>query len=178
MSNDCPSFVTKCARNLRKAGGQLWDSVMELCAERRFLEAYKQAFGCQHVQVCLTSSPMEQVIAEPEETCLLQLMKHTGPVLSFWHQDSRKSLVLVALGSSVTGLPLQKVQLLTDWMPRATRDCLHPSQPWLHHRQSWPGLSALIRPTAFSNCLRIRRLIHILSSPAKAHRHFLRGIEW
>ena len=70
----------------RKPGGQLWDSIVELCAERRFLEAYKQARRLQHftTQYCWTwvssCSPCKlwQVIAEPEETCLLRLMKHTG----------------------------------------------------------------------------------------------------
>ena len=32
---------------LRKPGGHMWDSVVELCAERRFLEAYKQAQSTQ-----------------------------------------------------------------------------------------------------------------------------------
>merc|ERR1712107_50099 len=39
-----------------KKGGVQWDKVVELCSQERFLEAYKQ------------------VIAEPEESCLLRLI--------------------------------------------------------------------------------------------------------
>jgi len=60
---------------LKKASGPLWDKVLTLCEEQRFLEAYKQ------------------VIAEPEETCLLRLMQHTGPIVERLDAESNSRLI-------------------------------------------------------------------------------------
>merc|ERR1719161_928142 len=59
----------------KKVSGPLWDKVLELCDEQRFLEAYKQ------------------VIAEPEETCLLRLMQHTGPIVEQLDAESNSRLI-------------------------------------------------------------------------------------
>lgn len=59
----------------RKGGGALWEKALELCEEQRYLEAYKQ------------------VIAEPEETCLLRLMQHTGPIVEQLDAESNSRLI-------------------------------------------------------------------------------------
>ena len=54
---------------------------MGLCASGHFAEAYSQAFGCHRMGVGHARHarvPLEQVMAVPDEACLLQLMKHTG----------------------------------------------------------------------------------------------------
>merc|ERR1719316_1091641 len=60
---------------LKKASGPLWDRVLALCNEQRYLEAYKQ------------------VIAEPEETCLLRLIQHTGPIVEQLDAESNSRLI-------------------------------------------------------------------------------------
>merc|ERR1712228_247585 len=53
----------------------LWEKILNLCAEKRILEAYKQ------------------VIAEPEGSCLLRLMQHTGPVVEKLDAESNSRLI-------------------------------------------------------------------------------------
>ncbi|CAE7244223.1 TOR1L2 [Symbiodinium sp. KB8] len=94
----------------QKAGGQLWDSVMELCSERRFLEAYKQ------------------VIAEPEETCLLRLMKHTGPIVDRLDAESNSRLIrrLIHILSSPAKDPAAtSIEQIFSWLWQALNQGIH-----------------------------------------------------
>mmetsp|Transcript_39930 Transcript_39930/g.72808 ORF Transcript_39930/g.72808 Transcript_39930/m.72808 type:complete len:1091 (+) Transcript_39930:210-3482(+) len=55
--------------------GPLWEKVLDLVNQQRYLEAYKQ------------------VIAEPEESCLLRLMQHTGPIVERLDAESNSRLI-------------------------------------------------------------------------------------
>lgn len=55
--------------------GPLWEKVLDLITQQRYLEAYKQ------------------VIAEPEESCLLRLMQHTGPIVERLDAESNSRLI-------------------------------------------------------------------------------------
>jgi len=93
-----------------KAGGQLWEAVMELCVERRFLEAYKQ------------------VIAEPEETCLLRLMKHTGPIVDRLDAESNSRLIrrLIHILSSPAKEPAAaSIEQIFSWLWQALNQGIH-----------------------------------------------------
>lgn len=67
--------VTPAKQPPPKKMGILWEKVVQLCEEQRFLEAYKQA------------------IAEPEESCLLRLMQHTGPIVERLDAESNSRLI-------------------------------------------------------------------------------------
>eukprot|EP00913_Durusdinium_trenchii_P022915 g21516.t1 len=91
-------------------GNHLWDSVLELCAERRFLEAYKQ------------------VIAEPEETCLLRLMKHTGPIVERLDAESNSRLIrrLIHILSSPSKEPAAaSIEQIFSWLWQALNQGIH-----------------------------------------------------
>eukprot|EP00434_Breviolum_minutum_P005376 symbB.v1.2.004740.t1/scaffold275.1/size244369/10 len=93
-----------------KPGGHMWDSVVELCAERRFLEAYKQ------------------VIAEPEETCLLRLMKHTGPIVDRLDAESNSRLIrrLIHILSSPSKEPAAaSIEQIFSWLWQALNQGIH-----------------------------------------------------
>ncbi|CAJ1433927.1 unnamed protein product, partial [Effrenium voratum] len=88
----------------------LWDSVLELCTERRFLEAYKQ------------------VIAEPEETCLLRLMKHTGPIVDRLDAESNSRLIrrLIHILSSPAKEPAAgSIEQIFSWLWQALNQGIH-----------------------------------------------------
>mmetsp|Transcript_26409 Transcript_26409/g.48305 ORF Transcript_26409/g.48305 Transcript_26409/m.48305 type:complete len:1043 (-) Transcript_26409:66-3194(-) len=93
-----------------KAGGVLWDSIVALCDERRYLEAYKQ------------------VIAEPEESCLLRLMQHTGPVVDKLDAESNSRLVrrLIHILSSPAKEPLSaNAEFIFLWLKQALDVGIH-----------------------------------------------------
>lgn len=93
-----------------KPGGQLWDSIVELCAERRFLEAYKQ------------------VIAEPEETCLLRLMKHTGPIVDRLDAESNSRLIrrlIHILSSPSKESAAANIEQIFSWLWQALNQGIH-----------------------------------------------------
>jgi hypothetical protein len=62
-------------RKSGNTGVALWEKVLELCDAQKFLEAYKL------------------VIAEPEESCLLRLMHHTGPIVERLDAESNSRLI-------------------------------------------------------------------------------------
>ncbi|CAE8605220.1 unnamed protein product [Polarella glacialis] len=88
----------------------LWDKVLELCAERRFLEAYKQ------------------VIAEPEESCLLRLMQHTGPIVDRLDAESNSRLIrrLIHILSSPSKDPAAtSIEQIFSWLWQALNQGIH-----------------------------------------------------
>jgi len=83
---------------------------MELCSERRFLEAYKQ------------------VIAEPEEKCLLRLMKHTGPIVDRLDAESNSRLIrrLIHILSSPAKDPAAtSIEQIFSWLWQALNQGIH-----------------------------------------------------
>eukprot|EP00930_Biecheleria_cincta_P069390 TRINITY_DN57132_c0_g1_i1.p1 TRINITY_DN57132_c0_g1~~TRINITY_DN57132_c0_g1_i1.p1 ORF type:complete len:1102 (-),score=198.09 TRINITY_DN57132_c0_g1_i1:2-3307(-) len=95
---------------LTKPSSQLWESAVELCADRRFLEAYKQ------------------VIAEPEETCLLRLMQHTGPIVDKLDAESNSRLIrrLIHILSSPSKEPTSaSIEQIFSWLWQALNQGIH-----------------------------------------------------
>eukprot|EP00403_Amphidinium_massartii_P032119 CAMPEP_0178438226 /NCGR_PEP_ID=MMETSP0689_2-20121128/35472_1 /TAXON_ID=160604 /ORGANISM="Amphidinium massartii, Strain CS-259" /LENGTH=1024 /DNA_ID=CAMNT_0020060599 /DNA_START=142 /DNA_END=3216 /DNA_ORIENTATION=- len=92
------------------SGALLWESVVALCDERRYLEAYKQ------------------VIAEPEESCLLRLMQHTGPVVDKLDAESNSRLVrrlIHILSSPAKELLTANVEFIFTWLKQALDVGIH-----------------------------------------------------
>jgi len=90
--------------------GVLWDKVVELCGEQRFLEAYKQ------------------VIAEPEESCLLRLMQHTGPIVEKLDAESNSRLIrrLIHILSSPSKEPaVASIEHIFAWLWQALKSGIH-----------------------------------------------------
>lgn len=95
---------------LTKPSGQLWESALELCADRRYLEAYKQ------------------VIAEPEESCLLRLMQHTGPIVDKLDAESNSRLIrrLIHILSSPSKEPASaSIEQIFAWLWQALNQGIH-----------------------------------------------------
>lgn len=93
-----------------KKNSALWDKVLELCREERFLEAYKQ------------------VIAEPEESCLLRLMQHTGPIVERLDAESNSRLIrrLIHILSSPSKEPVAaSVEYIFSWLWQALKAGIH-----------------------------------------------------
>lgn len=93
-----------------KKSGLLWEKVIELCDEQRFLEAYKQ------------------VIAEPEESCLLRLMQHTGPIVEKLDAESNSRLIrrLIHILSSPSKEPaVASVGRIFAWLWQALEVGIH-----------------------------------------------------
>jgi hypothetical protein len=98
------------ASQLKKAAGPLWDKVLELCQEQRYLEAYKQ------------------VIAEPEETCLLRLIQHTGPIVERLDAESNSRLIrrLIHILSSPAKEPASScIDQVFSWLWQALDVGIH-----------------------------------------------------
>merc|ERR1719517_419361 len=93
----------------RKAGA-LWERVLELCDAQKFLEAYKQ------------------VIAEPEESCLLRLMQHTGPIVDKLDAESNSRLIrrLIHMLSSPSKEPVSgSIDHIFAWLRNAVQSGIH-----------------------------------------------------
>merc|ERR1719221_265504 len=93
----------------RKAGA-LWERVLELCDAQKFLEAYKQ------------------VIAEPEESCLLRLMQHTGPIVERLDAESNSRLIrrLIHILSSPSKEPAaSSIDHIFSWLWQALDVGIH-----------------------------------------------------
>merc|ERR1712066_781685 len=93
-----------------KNASLLWDKVFELCEEQRFLEAYKQ------------------VIAEPEELCLLRLMQHTGPLVDKLDAESNSRLIrrLIHILSSPSKEPVSaNIEYIFSWLWMALQSGIH-----------------------------------------------------
>jgi len=93
----------------KKASGPLWEKVLELCEEQRYLEAYKQ------------------VIAEPEETCLLRLMQHTGPIVEQLDAESNSRLIrrLIHILSSPKEPASSCIEQVFGWLWQALEVGIH-----------------------------------------------------
>jgi len=80
--------------------GVLWERIVELCSDHKYLEAYKQ------------------VIAEPEESCLLRLMQHTGPIVERLDAESNSRLIrrLIHILSSPTKEPSACIKQIFSWL--------------------------------------------------------------
>jgi len=93
----------------KKVSGPLWDKVLELCEEQRFLEAYKQ------------------VIAEPEETSLLRLMQHTGPIVEQLDAESNSRLIrrLIHILSSPKEPASACIEQVFSWLRQALDVGIH-----------------------------------------------------
>eukprot|EP00927_Polykrikos_kofoidii_P010393 TRINITY_DN14392_c0_g2_i1.p1 TRINITY_DN14392_c0_g2~~TRINITY_DN14392_c0_g2_i1.p1 ORF type:complete len:1466 (-),score=316.65 TRINITY_DN14392_c0_g2_i1:51-4448(-) len=94
----------------RKTGTALWEKVLELCDAQRFLEAYKQ------------------VIAEPEEHCLLRLMQHTGPIVERLDAESNSRLIrrLIHILSSPAKEPaITSIEQIFSWLWQALDVGIH-----------------------------------------------------
>lgn len=95
---------------LRKTALALWDRVVELCEAKRYLEAYKQ------------------VIAEPEESCLLRLMQHTGPIVEHLDAESNSRLIrrLIHILSSPSKDPAARsIDHIFGWIRQALKVGIH-----------------------------------------------------
>jgi hypothetical protein len=93
-----------------KKTGVLWEKVVELCEQTRFLEAYKQ------------------VIAEPEESCLLRLMQHTGPIVERLDAESNSRLIrrLIHILSSPSKEPAATcIDQIFSWLSQALEVGIH-----------------------------------------------------
>mmetsp|Transcript_46972 Transcript_46972/g.102183 ORF Transcript_46972/g.102183 Transcript_46972/m.102183 type:complete len:1158 (-) Transcript_46972:166-3639(-) len=125
-SGDCPSATSLrdagllhmsldglgsgASRGLVKKTGLLWEKVIELCDAERFLEAYKQ------------------VIAEPEETCLLRLMLYTGPIVERLDAESNSRLIrrLIHILSSPAKEPTtSSIEQIFSWLRQALDAGIH-----------------------------------------------------
>jgi len=94
----------------QKKPGVFWDKVVELCEQERFLEAYKQ------------------VIAEPEESCLLRLMQHTGPIVERLDAESNSRLIrrLIHILSSPSREPAANcIDQIFSWLGQALDVAIH-----------------------------------------------------
>lgn len=93
----------------KKMSGPLWDKVLELCEQQRFLEAYKQ------------------VIAEPEEICLLRLMQHTGPIVEQLDAESNSRLIrrLIHILSSPKEPASACIEQVFSWLWQALEVGIH-----------------------------------------------------
>merc|ERR1711920_315082 len=94
----------------QKKLNSLWEKVLELCNEQRFLEAYKQ------------------VIAEPEESCLLRLMHHTGPIVERLDAESNSRLIrrLIHILSSPSKEPVSaNIEYIFAWLGHALQSGIH-----------------------------------------------------
>lgn len=83
---------------------------MELCADQRFLEAYKQA------------------IAEPEEACLLRLMRHTGPIVERLDAESNSRLIrrlIHILSSPSKDCAAASIEQIFAWLRQALSSGIH-----------------------------------------------------
>lgn len=117
-----------------------------------------------------SASPVLQVIAEPEETCLLRLMKHTGSELlsalsqsriCYFHMDGCHHVFGIwrsNRGSAWRREQLSLVQTLSQ----------NPSKSAVLIVLVVSFQDLLANLDSAPDYLRIRRLIHILSSPSKA----------
>merc|ERR1711957_898088 len=88
----------------------LWEKVLNLCEQQNFLEAYKQ------------------VIAEPEETCLLRLMNHTGPIVERLDAESNSRLIrrLIHILSSPSKEPaVTSIEQIFSWLWQALDVGIH-----------------------------------------------------
>jgi len=88
----------------------LWERLLELCADQRFLEAYKQA------------------IAEPEETCLLRLMRHTGPIVERLDAESNSRLIrrlIHILSSPSKDCAAASIEQIFAWLRQALSSGIH-----------------------------------------------------
>merc|ERR1711970_376611 len=97
-------FLHASAAPTRKAGGAIWEKVLELCEAQKFLEAYKL------------------VIAEPEESCLLRLMHHTGPIVERLDAESNSRLIrrLIHILSSPSKDPAtSSIDQIFSWLWQA-----------------------------------------------------------
>mmetsp|Transcript_18410 Transcript_18410/g.57963 ORF Transcript_18410/g.57963 Transcript_18410/m.57963 type:complete len:325 (-) Transcript_18410:218-1192(-) len=93
-----------------KKAGLLWEKVMDLCSEQRFLEAYKQA------------------IAEPEESCLLKLMRHTGPIVERLDAESNSRLIrrlIHILSSPSKDCAAASIEQIFAWLRQALTSGIH-----------------------------------------------------
>merc|ERR1719158_599907 len=93
----------------KKASGPLWEKVLECCDAHRYLEAYKQ------------------VIAEPEETCLLRLMQHTGPIVEQLDAESNSRLIrrLIHILSSPKEPASACIEQVFAWLWQALEVGIH-----------------------------------------------------
>mmetsp|Transcript_121178 Transcript_121178/g.302417 ORF Transcript_121178/g.302417 Transcript_121178/m.302417 type:complete len:252 (+) Transcript_121178:169-924(+) len=95
---------------VRKGGAALWERVLELCETRHYLDAYKQ------------------VIAEPEESCLLRLMQHTGPIVEHLDAESNSRLIrrLIHILSSPSKEPaMANIDQIFAWLWQALKTGIH-----------------------------------------------------
>merc|ERR1712130_57166 len=93
-----------------KKNGVLWEKVVELCEQSKFLEAYKL------------------VIAEPEESCLLRLMHHTGPIVERLDAESNSRLIrrLIHILSSPSKDPAtSSIDQIFSWLWQALDVGIH-----------------------------------------------------
>lgn len=93
-----------------KKAGLLWEKVMDLCNDQRFLEAYKQA------------------IAEPEESCLLRLMRHTGPIVERLDAESNSRLIrrlIHILSSPSKDCAVASIEQIFAWLRQALATGIH-----------------------------------------------------
>lgn len=88
----------------------LWERITELCNEQRYLEAYKQA------------------IAEPEESCLLRLMRHTGPIVERLDAESNSRLIrrlIHILSSPSKECAAASIEQIFAWLRQALASGIH-----------------------------------------------------
>jgi len=93
-----------------KKAGLLWEKLVDLCNEQRFLEAYKQA------------------IAEPEESCLLKLMRHTGPIVERLDAESNSRLIrrlIHILSSPSKDCAAVSIEQIFSWLRQALASGIH-----------------------------------------------------
>merc|ERR1712217_1011613 len=86
------------------------ESVLEKCDANKFLEAYKM------------------VIAEPEESCLLRLMQHTGPMVERLDTESNSRLIrrLIHILSSPSKEPAAtSIEQIFSWLWQALDVGIH-----------------------------------------------------
>mmetsp|Transcript_118508 Transcript_118508/g.335197 ORF Transcript_118508/g.335197 Transcript_118508/m.335197 type:complete len:1297 (+) Transcript_118508:106-3996(+) len=94
----------------RRSVGAVWEKVLELCESQKYLEAYKQ------------------VIAEPEECCLLRLMQHTGPIVERLDAESNSRLIrrLIHILSSPSKEPaVTSIEQIFSWLWQALDAGIH-----------------------------------------------------
>eukprot|EP00929_Paragymnodinium_shiwhaense_P084337 TRINITY_DN45080_c0_g1_i1.p1 TRINITY_DN45080_c0_g1~~TRINITY_DN45080_c0_g1_i1.p1 ORF type:complete len:1281 (-),score=353.14 TRINITY_DN45080_c0_g1_i1:96-3938(-) len=94
----------------RRSGSALWEKVLENCENGKYLDAYKQ------------------VIAEPEETCLLRLMAHTGPIVERLDAESNSRLIrrLIHILSSPSKEPaIKSISQIFGWLWQALDVGIH-----------------------------------------------------
>lgn len=88
----------------------LWEKIVELCDETRYLDAYKQ------------------VIAEPDEFLLLNLMQRTGPICESLDAESNSRLIrrlIHILSSTLKEQVLIYMQLIFAWLRQALTVGIH-----------------------------------------------------